>query len=130
MVYLSEFLDIRQYPLSYLLIIYFFLALKKLSSQGYARKKENCSKWRSPNRIFTFGQLFWCFKEFYKDAKKDTVLADTRTMGIAQIIPLDSANLPSEYFKVLSQVKIRDSIVFRVKTDSRMKNAPQGLPTL
>jgi len=67
-------------------------------------------------------------KEFYKDAKKDTVLADTRTMGIAQMIPLDSANLPSEYFKVLSQIKIGDSIVFRVKTDSLMKNAPQGLP--
>jgi FKBP-type peptidyl-prolyl cis-trans isomerase FkpA len=66
--------------------------------------------------------------QFYKDGKKDTILNDSRTGGMPQLIPLDSTNLPQEFFKILNQVKSGDSVVMRIKTDSLIKNSPQGLP--
>ncbi|MBK7885669.1 MAG: hypothetical protein IPJ81_19190 [Chitinophagaceae bacterium] len=68
-------------------------------------------------------------KQFYKDAKRDTTLSDTRMEGMPQLVPLDSTSFPPEYYKIFRQVKVGDSVVVRMKTDSLMKNSsPQNPP--
>ncbi|MEX0636715.1 MAG: FKBP-type peptidyl-prolyl cis-trans isomerase [Ferruginibacter sp.] len=62
---------------------------------------------------------------------KDSLLSDTRTspQGAAFEV-LDSANMPKEYFKVLSQLKKGDSVEFRILVDSAFKGNPQGIPPM
>ncbi len=63
-------------------------------------------------------------KQFYKDSKIDTVLSDSRTMGMPQMAPLDSMSLDKQYFDILKQLRNGDSLVLRIKSDSVLKNAP------
>jgi FKBP-type peptidyl-prolyl cis-trans isomerase len=70
--------------------------------------------------------------EYYSAGnKKDSSLSDSRTspQGAAFLV-LDSANMPKEYFKVLSQLKKGDSVEFRILVDSAFKSSPQGIPPM
>jgi FKBP-type peptidyl-prolyl cis-trans isomerase FkpA len=58
--------------------------------------------------------------------KKDSVLNSSREQGGAQIMPFDSTNLPSAYFKIFKQLKKGDSVATRTSTDSIIKKQPQG----
>lgn len=56
----------------------------------------------------------------YQNSGKDTLLSDpSRTM--TQVIPLDSASIPPDYYAIFSQVKKGDSIVIRQSTDTILK---------
>lgn len=66
--------------------------------------------------------------QIYNGAKKDSVLSDSREMGMPMIEILDSAMTPMEYYKILIQMKKGDSLVIRTSTDSLMKKMPGGLP--
>lgn len=58
---------------------------------------------------------------------KDTVLGDTHE-SMPKIQMFDSARTPLEYFKIMSQLRIGDSVVIKVLTDSAFANAPNGMP--
>lgn len=56
----------------------------------------------------------------YKNSGKDTLLSDpSRTM--TQVIPLDSASIPPDYYAIFSQVKKGDSVIIRQSTDTILK---------
>lgn len=65
-------------------------------------------------------------QQLYKDAKKDTILTDTRTEGMPQIFRLDSTGFPSEFYAIVSQIRKGDSVVLRIKSDSIIKKSPPG----
>lgn len=58
---------------------------------------------------------------------KDTVLGDTHE-SMPKIQMFDSARTPLEYFKIMSQLRIGDSVVIKVLTDSAFAKAPNGMP--
>ncbi len=67
--------------------------------------------------------------QIYNDGKKDSVLSDSRTNPQGPMIqPLDSTNIPPEFFKILSQLRKNDSLVIRILTDSAFGQNPQGIP--
>lgn len=67
--------------------------------------------------------------QIYNDGKKDSVLSDSRTNPQGPMFqPLDSSNIPPEFFKILSQLRKNDSLVIRLLTDSAFAQNPQGIP--
>jgi FKBP-type peptidyl-prolyl cis-trans isomerase len=66
--------------------------------------------------------------QIYNGEDKDSVLTNSRDMGMPMIEILDSAMTPMEYYKILIQMKKGDSLVIRTSVDSLMKKMPGGLP--
>lgn len=66
-------------------------------------------------------------KAQYKDGKKDTVLTNTRDfMPIIQLF--DSVSNPKEFYTILKQLRVGDSLVLKSLVDSTFASSPQGLP--
>ena len=68
------------------------------------------------------------FTSVYNNGKKDSILTNTRDMGGAQIITLDSTNLPPAYFKLFKQLKKGDSLSTKMLTDTVFKKQPESMP--
>ncbi len=66
------------------------------------------------------------YVQVYK-GKKDTIIGDSRDY-MPQINLFDSLATPPEYFKILKQVRLGDSIVLRTRVDSFYKRAPEKIP--
>jgi len=66
------------------------------------------------------------FKQTYKGAK-DTVIGDSRDF-MPRINVLDSISTPPEYFKIISQLRIGDSLIMRTPVDSFYKKQPSARP--
>jgi FKBP-type peptidyl-prolyl cis-trans isomerase FkpA len=60
------------------------------------------------------------FQQTYKGTGLDTILYDSRKVA-NQIVPMDSAGMPMEYYKIFNQVKKGDSIIVKQLVDSIMK---------
>jgi len=60
------------------------------------------------------------FQMTYKGPGLDTVLYDSRKLA-NQIVPMDSAGMPLQYYKIFRQVKKGDSIIVKQLVDSIMK---------
>jgi FKBP-type peptidyl-prolyl cis-trans isomerase len=73
-----------------------------------------------------FMQMHIC--QILNNGKTDTLLNDTRTTSGPIIEKIDSANIPAEYFKILSQMKKGDSLVIRMLTDSMFAQSPGSMP--
>lgn len=58
---------------------------------------------------------------------KDSVLLDTRDY-MSRIQLLDSVNTPAAYFKLLKQLKVGDSLVIRLLTDTVFKDPKNVMP--
>jgi len=70
-----------------------------------------------------YGNYFeFQFAQQYKDDQKDTLLGDTRE-SVPRIEKFDSLHFPSSYINILSQARLGDSIVIRIKTDSAFNDA-------
>ena len=63
----------------------------------------------------------------YKGSNKDTVLASSKDVP-NQIVPLDSAAIGPDYYKIFAQARKGDSIVVKQLTDSIMKQAQGQAP--
>ncbi len=63
----------------------------------------------------------------YKGSNKDTVLMSSKDFP-NQIVPLDSAAIPPEYYKIFAQARKGDSIVVKQLTDSLMKQSQGQTP--
>ena len=68
--------------------------------------------------------------QYYQNGKEDSVLMDSRMEQGAMINILDSVNTPKNFYKVLSQLKVGDSMVIRLLTDSAFAQSPQGMPPI
>jgi FKBP-type peptidyl-prolyl cis-trans isomerase FkpA len=68
------------------------------------------------------------FISIIKGLNVDSVLNSTRTLGMPQIMPLDSTNLPPTYYKIFAQLRNGDSVSTRTVTDSIIDKQPQGQP--
>lgn len=68
--------------------------------------------------------------QYYQTGKEDSLLMDTRLEQGAMINILDSVNTPIAFYKVLSQLKVGDSMVIRILTDSAFAKSPQGVPPI
>jgi FKBP-type peptidyl-prolyl cis-trans isomerase FkpA len=66
------------------------------------------------------------FISIIKGLNVDSVLNSTRTLGIPQIMPLDSTNLPPTYYKIFAQLRNGDSVSTRTITDSIIDKQPEG----
>ncbi len=64
----------------------------------------------------------------YKNTNKDSVLSDPNIVPPNQIVPLDSASLPPDYYAIFKQVRKGDSIVIRQSTDSIIKSSMGNVP--
>jgi FKBP-type peptidyl-prolyl cis-trans isomerase len=60
--------------------------------------------------------------------EKDSVLNDSRTTSGPVIETYDSASMPSEYFKIISQLRKGDSLVIRLLVDSMFAKNPESMP--
>lgn len=67
------------------------------------------------------------FDQVYNGPNRDSVLFDTRDNG-NQVVPLDSMQLPREYYNIFSQMRNGDSLIMRQLTDSLMKQPGANLP--
>jgi FKBP-type peptidyl-prolyl cis-trans isomerase FkpA len=65
-------------------------------------------------------------KQVYAGAK-DTVLLDTRDY-MSRIQLLDTVNTPLSYYKLLKQLKVGDSLVIRLLTDTVFKDPKNAMP--
>jgi FKBP-type peptidyl-prolyl cis-trans isomerase FkpA len=65
-------------------------------------------------------------KQVYSGAK-DSVLMDTRDY-MSRIQLLDTVNTPMAYYKLLKQMKIGDSLIIRLLTDSVFKDPKNAMP--
>ena len=63
----------------------------------------------------------------YKGSNKDTLIFNSRDY-YNQIVMLDSVQIPANYYKIFSQVRLGDSVVIRQLTDSIMKQPNQAMP--
>ena len=63
----------------------------------------------------------------YKDAKKDTLLGDSRDY-MPRIEGFDSSSTPPAYLKILGNTRKGDSIVIRILADSVYKQSPNEMP--
>ena len=68
--------------------------------------------------------------QYYQTGSADSVLMDTRLEQGALINVLDSVNTPIAFYKVLSQLKVGDSMIIRLLTDSAFAKSPQGVPPI
>ncbi len=66
-------------------------------------------------------------RQEYQDSKADTVLSDSRDM-MPQIVPFDSNSVPPTSYKIIRQVRVGDSLVMRIMTDSAFKSPTQPMP--
>jgi FKBP-type peptidyl-prolyl cis-trans isomerase len=67
------------------------------------------------------------YSQVYNGPNRDTVLFNSAEWG-NQVVPLDSMQLPKEYYTIFSQVRWGDSLIVRQSTDSLMKMAGANLP--
>jgi FKBP-type peptidyl-prolyl cis-trans isomerase FkpA len=58
-----------------------------------------------------------------KTGKKDTLLSDPNNVPPNQVVPMDSATLPPDYYAIFKQVRKGDSIIIRQSTDSIIKSS-------
>ncbi len=63
-----------------------------------------------------------------RKGKQDSILNNTREMGMAQFIPFDSMNIPPAYFIIFIQMKVGDSVSSRTIIDSMFKENPEQVP--
>ncbi len=64
-----------------------------------------------------YGNFFECeLKQIYSNVI-DTVLSDTQ-MSVPYFIQFDSANMPIDYYRIISQLKTGDSTILRVPVDT------------
>ena len=66
------------------------------------------------------------FTQRYK-GEKDTIIGDSHDF-MPRINVLDSVSTPPEYFNILKQVRIGDSVVLRTLVDSFYKRSPDQMP--
>ena len=64
----------------------------------------------------------------YKDAKKDTLLGDSRDY-MPRIEAFDSNSTPPAYLKILGNTRKGDSLVIRILADSVYKQSPTEMPS-
>ncbi|HEX4959017.1 MAG TPA: FKBP-type peptidyl-prolyl cis-trans isomerase [Lacibacter sp.] len=57
----------------------------------------------------------------YKTGKKDTLLSDPAMVPPNQVVPMDSATLPPDFYTIFKQIRKGDSIIIRQSTDSIIK---------
>ncbi len=63
----------------------------------------------------------------YTGSGKDTLLSDLAN-AMSQIVPLDSLQLPPDYYAIFSQIRKGDSIIIRQSADSIIKSSQGNLP--
>ena len=63
-----------------------------------------------------------------RKGKADSMLNNTREMGMPQYMPFDSVQIPASYYKIFLQLKAGDSISTRVLVDSMFKKNPDQQP--
>lgn len=71
--------------------------------------------------------LEMAYDQVYNGPNRDTVLFNSNDYG-NQIVPLDSMQLPKEYYSIFSQMRGGDSLIMRQLTDSLMKQPGVNLP--
>lgn len=59
----------------------------------------------------------------YKTGKKDTLLSDPNIIPPNQVVPMDSATLPPDFYTIFKQIRKGDSIIVRQSTDSIIKSS-------
>jgi FKBP-type peptidyl-prolyl cis-trans isomerase FkpA len=57
----------------------------------------------------------------YKNGKTDTLLSDPNMTPPNQVVPMDSATLPPDFYTIFKQIRKGDSIIIRQSTDSIIK---------
>jgi FKBP-type peptidyl-prolyl cis-trans isomerase FkpA len=63
-----------------------------------------------------------------RKGKQDSVLNNTREIGAAQFMQLDSVNIPAAYLLIFKQMSIGDSVSTRTLSDSMFKDNPMQMP--
>ena len=63
----------------------------------------------------------------YTGNGKDTLLSDPAN-AMSQIVPLDSLQLPPDYYAIFAQIRKGDSIIIRQSADSIIKTSQGNLP--
>ena len=58
----------------------------------------------------------------------DSILNNTRELGMPQYMPLDSNQIPPAYMIIFKQMKIGDSVCTRTLADSMFKKSPDQMP--
>jgi len=65
--------------------------------------------------------------QFYNTGRKDSLLTDSRE-GMPVFEQLDSATIPPVYYDVISQLRIGDSVIMRILSDTMFKDQPDMMP--
>jgi FKBP-type peptidyl-prolyl cis-trans isomerase FkpA len=63
-----------------------------------------------------------------RKGKQDSVLNNTREIGAAQFMQLDTVNIPPAYLLIFKQMSIGDSVSTRTLSDSMFKDNPIQMP--
>ena len=63
-----------------------------------------------------------------RKGKADSMLNNTREMGMPQFMPFDSMQIPAPYFGIFKQMKAGDSLTTRMLVDSLIKKNPTQTP--
>ncbi|RXK62132.1 hypothetical protein ESA94_03715 [Lacibacter luteus] len=63
----------------------------------------------------------------FTGAGKDTLLSDPENV-MSQIVPLDSMQLPPDYYAIFAQIRKGDSIIIRQSADSIIKSSQGNVP--
>lgn len=63
----------------------------------------------------------------FTGAGKDTLLSDPANV-MSQIVPLDSLQLPPDYYAIFAQIRKGDSIIIRQSADSIIKSSQGNVP--
>ena len=64
---------------------------------------------------------------WYNDGKKDTILGNSQN-SMPQVNIFDSVSTPMVFYKILRDVRVGDSVIIRISSDSAIKKNPQGIP--
>lgn len=67
--------------------------------------------------------------QYYVEKKKDTLLVDSRAEGGVPMVEIfDSASMPPELYKICAQLRVGDSLILRMSTDSIIKRQQGMVP--
>ncbi len=113
-------------------ILIFALALAFASCQQSFEKGEEGLEYRiissgKGDKVSNGDFLEMHIARFYRTGRTDSSIHDTRnTMPATELF--DSASLPKPFYNIIGQMKVGDSVIIRILSDSMFKSDPGGMP--
>ena len=103
-------------------------------STGEFKKSEDGTAYKIVSRGGTeplkFGEyLSLHFTNILSRNDGDSILNNTRDLGMPQFMQFDSMQIPPVYLAIFKQMKVGDSVCSRTSVDSMFKKNPEQMPT-